>query len=92
VPLLGKVLNKEYKLYWDLISKCNANVNIFLDGDAFSTVKELYSFLNHGRLYGKVRWIPVDGDEDPSSLYEKGGYKEIAKHLSDARQIDEVYL
>lgn len=92
VPLLGKALNKEYKLYWDLISKCNGNVNIFLDGDAFSTVKELYSFLNHGRLYGKVRWIPVDGDEDPSSLYEKGGYKEIAKHLSDARQIDEVYL
>jgi hypothetical protein len=92
VPLLGKALNKEYKLYWDLISKCNANVNIFLDGDAFSTVKELYSFLNHGRLYGKVRYIPVEGDEDPSSLYQKGGYKEIARHLSNAQQIDEVYL
>ena len=92
VPLLGKALNKEYKLYWDLISKCNGNVNIFLDGDAFSTVKELYSFLNHGRLYGKVRYIPVEGDEDPSSLYQKGGYKEIARHLSNAQQIDEVYL
>lgn len=92
VPLLGKALNKDYKLYWDLISKCNANVNIFLDGDAFSTVKELYSFLNHGRLYGKVRYIPVEGDEDPSSLYQKGGYKEIARHLSNAQQIDEVYL
>ena len=94
VPLLGKALNKEYKLYWDLISdKFNGSaVNIFLDGDAFNTVKEIYKFLNHGRLYGKVRYIPVEGDEDPSSLYESGGYKEIAKHLANARQIDEVYL
>ena len=92
IPLLGKSLNKEYKLYWDLITKANANVNIFLDADAFSTVKEVYKFLNHGNLYGKVRYIPVEGDEDPSSLYEKGGYKEIARHLADAQQIDEVYL
>ena len=92
IPLLGKSLNKEYKLYWDLITKANANVNIFLDGDAFSTVKEIYKFLNHGNLYGKVRYIPVEGDEDPSSLYQKGGYKEIARHLSNAQQIDEVYL
>lgn len=92
IPLLGKALNKEYKLYWDLITKANANVNIFLDADAFSTVKEIYKFLNHGNLYGKVRYIPVEGDEDPSSLYEKGGYKEIARHLANAQQIDEVYL
>ena len=92
IPLLGKALNKEYKLYWELITKANANVNIFLDADAFSTVKEVYKFLNHGNLYGKVRYIPVEGDEDPSSLYEKGGYKEIARHLANAQQIDEVYL
>lgn len=92
IPLLGKSLNKEYKLYWELITKANANVNIFLDADAFSTVKEVYKFLNHGNLYGKVRYIPVEGDEDPSSLYEKGGYKEIARHLANAQQIDEVYL
>lgn len=92
VPLLGKALNKEYKLYWDLITKANANVNIMLDADAFHTVKEIYKFLNHGRLYGKVRYIPIEGDEDPSSLYQKGGYKEIARHLSNAQQIDEVYL
>jgi DNA primase len=93
IPLLGKSLNKEYKLYWNLITKFNGNsLNIFLDADAFSTVKEIYKFLNHGNLYGKVRYIPVEGDEDPSSLYQKGGYKEIARHLSNAQQIDEVYL
>jgi DNA primase len=94
VPLLGKALNKEYKLYWDLISdKFNGSaVNIFLDGDAFNTVKEIYKFLNHGRLYGKVRYIPVEVDEDPSSLYQSGGYKKIVEHLRNAQQIDEVYL
>ena len=92
VPLLGKALNKEYKLYWDLITKANANVNIMLDADAFSTVKELYKFLNHGRLYGKIRYIPMEGDEDPSSLYQSGGYKKIVEHLRNAQQIDEVYL
>jgi len=92
VPLLGKALNKEYKLYWDLITKANANVNIMLDNDAYQTAKQLYGFLNHGRLYGKLRFIPIEDGEDPSSLYQKGGYKEIARHLANAQQFDEVYL
>jgi hypothetical protein len=92
IPLLGKALDKDYKLYWDLITKANARINIFLDADAFSTVKELYKTLNHGKLYGRVRYIPVEGDEDPSSLYEKGGYKKIVEHLRNAQQIEEVYL
>ena len=92
IPLLGKALNQGYKLYWDLISKCNANVNIFLDADAKSTALELYKLLNHGRLYNKIRYIPVEYDEDPSSLYQSGGYKEIARHLRNAQQIKEVYL
>jgi hypothetical protein len=92
IPLLGKALGTDYKLYWELITKANAKVNIFLDADAYQTVKEVYKLLNHGRLYDKVRYIPVEGDEDPSSLFEKGGYKEIARHLANAQQIDEVYL
>ena len=92
VPLLGKALNNGYKLYWDLITKANANVNIMLDADAKDTALEIYKLLNHGRLYDKVRIIPVEDDEDPSTLYQKGGYKEIARHLANAQQIDEVYL
>lgn len=92
VPLLGKALNNGYKLYWELISRANANVNIFLDADAKNTALDIYRLLNHGRLYDKIRYIPVEGDEDPSSLYQKGGYKEIARHLANAQQIDEVYL
>ena len=92
IPLLGKALDRDYKLYWELVTRANAHVNIFLDADAFQTVKEVYKLLNHGRLYDKIRYIPVGGDEDPSSLFEKGGYKAIVEHLRNARQIDEVYL
>lgn len=92
IPLLGKALDKDYRLYWEIINKCNANCNIFLDGDAHETVKQIYKFLNHGNLYGKVRYIPVEGDEDPSSLFQKGGYKEIARHLANAEIIQEYKL
>ena len=94
VPLLGKALNNGYKLYWELISRANANVNIFLDADAKDTALEIYRLLNHGRLYNKVRIIETNEDfgKDPSDIYQKGGYKEIARHLANAQQIDEVYL
>ena len=92
IPLLGKALNKDYKLYWELISRANGNVNIMLDGDAYGTVKEIYKLLNHGRLYDRVRYIPMGENDDPSSLYQEGGYKKIAEHLANAQQIKEVYL
>jgi DNA primase len=92
IPLLGKALDTDYKLYWELITRANAHINIFLDADAFQTVKQVYKLLNHGRLYDRIRYIPVGGDEDPSSLFEKGGYKAIVEHLRNARQIDEVFL
>ena len=92
IPLLGKALNQGYKLYWELLSKANANINIFLDSDAKSTAIEIYKLLNHGRLYDRVRYVPVEGDDDPSSLYQKGGYKKITEHLKNAQQINELYL
>ena len=92
VPLLGKALNKEYKLYWDLITKANANVNIFLDNDIKDNGKEIYSLLNHGRLYNKIRYIYSDLGKDPSEIYQEYGYKGIIKCLRNAKQIEEVYL
>ena len=92
IPLLGKALSKDYKLYWQLMTKCNANVNVMLDSDAYNSVKEIYKLLNHGKLYDKIRYIPIEEGEDPSSLYQKGGYKNIAEHLANAQQIKEVYL
>jgi DNA primase len=92
IPLLGKALNKDYKLYWELINRANGNINVWLDGDAYESVKQIYSLLNHGNLYNKIRYIPTNENDDPSSLYQKGGYKEIARHLTNAQQIKEIYL
>lgn len=92
IPLLGKALNQDFKLYWDIISKANANINIFLDADAYDTVKETYKLLNHGRLYNKIRYVPVYGDEDPSSLYQKYGRRGIINTLACSKQIDETML
>lgn len=92
IPLLGKALNYEFKLYKKLFEKCNANVNIFLDGDAFETLKKIYSTINHGRLYNKIRYIPINKELDPSTLYEIGGGRAVLEHLANAQKINEVYL
>ncbi len=92
VPLLGKVIDKKFKLYWDINAKANANINIFIDGDTFQTALETYKELNHGRLYNKIRYIPVDEKYDPSLLFQLGGKKIILKHLANAIKIKEVYL
>lgn len=92
IPLLGKALNKNYKLYWDLITKANARINILLDSDIADNGKEIYSLLNHGRLYGKIRHIVPYLGKDPSEIYEKYGYKGIAKTLESAYEIPEYKL
>jgi len=96
IPLLGKSLNKEFKLYWEIINnlKKNSNVclNVFLDGDAFESVKTIYKELNHGDLYNRIRYIPVSKDLDPSKIYELYGYKGIIECLRSASKINELYL
>lgn len=92
IPLLGKALNKDYKLFWELLTKANANINIFLDGDAYDTVIETYKALNHGRLYNKIRYVPIKKENDPSLLFQLGGNRAILEHLKNAQQIKEVYL
>ena len=92
IPLLGKALDKDYKLYWELLTKANANINIFLDGDAYDTVIETYKALNHGRLYNKIRYVPIKKEDDPSLLFQLGGNRAILEHLKNTQQIKEVYL
>jgi len=92
VPMLGKALSQDYKLYWELVTRANANVQIFLDGDARETAKETYKLLNHGRLYGKIRYVPVANDLDPSLIYQLYGKKGIIKHLANSIKINEVFL
>ena len=92
VPLLGKVLNKEFKLYWDIIQNANAKINIWLDNDAFDAIKEIYKELNHGDLYNRIRFISTDLGKDPSEIYQQYGYRGIVECLKSAKQIEEIYL
>lgn len=92
IPLLGKVLDSGFKLYWDLLTKANANINIFLDGDNIEGSKHLYATLNHDRLYNRIRFIPVREENDPSLIFQLGGHNAIIEHLKNAQKIKEVYL
>lgn len=92
IPLLGKTISREYKLYWQIMNRANACVNVFLDADAYDSALSVYKQLNHDRLYGKIRYIPVSDDLDPSKIYELYGYKGIIKHLEGAVKINEAYL
>lgn len=89
IPLLGKALNENFDLYWEIIKHAKGNINIFLDGDAFETVQKLYSTLNHGRLYNKIRYIPTQGIYDPSLIYQLGGEKAIIQYLRAATKLRE---
>ncbi len=92
IPLLGKSLTKDYKLYWELISRANACVNIWLDNDIIDNGKDIYALLNHGRLYNKVRFINTELGKDPSEIYQKYGYKGIANCLMNSEMLQEYEL
>lgn len=92
IPLLGKAINESFDLYWKLIELSKGNINIFLDGDAFSTVKSIYHTLNHGKLLDRIRYIPVQKDFDPSLIYQMGGKKSIINYLKAAKQLEEYKI
>lgn len=92
IPLLGKSLTKEYKLYWELISRANACINIWLDNDIIDNGKDIYALLNHGRLYNKVRFINTELGKDPSEIYQEYGYKGIANCLMNSEMLQEYEL
>lgn len=87
IPLLGKILRPDFQLFQTIFEKCNANINIFLDGDAFENVKVLYKTLNIGKLYNRIRYIPTSIELDPSKIHELYGKKGIIDHLRNARQL-----
>ena len=89
IPLLGKSLKETDKLFYTIREKANANINIFLDADCPNDMKKIYNILNHGKLYGKIRYIPLPKDMDPSLVYEKYGKKGIIKCLSNAIMFNE---
>ena len=92
IPLLGKVLKTNFKIYEQIAQYANANINLFLDADAYDDVKAIYRLLNHNNLYGRIRYIPVEEGMDPSKIYELYGNKGIIDHLRNSQTIEDIYL
>lgn len=88
IPLLGKVLKDDFKLFKTIINKCNANINIFLDNDAEYDAQKLYEKLNSvDKLKGKIRIISVKDGFDPSLIFEKYGKRGIINCLKNAHKL-----
>lgn len=92
IPLLGKSLTPEYKIYKEILKKANANINIFLDADAYTSVIKIYKLLDQGRLKDKIRYIPVNENLDPSEIYKISGNRGILEYLSHSKKISEFDL
>lgn len=92
IPMLGKVLKPNYLLYQTILKKARANINIFLDDDAYENAKLTYKLLNQGSLRGRVYIVnPPDG-WDAALIFQHYGYKGIARCLRGRFQIPDYKL
>lgn len=99
IPLLSKVLKRDYAVYAALYLRCRANVNVILDADARDDAVAVYKLLNTGRLLGRVRLVPIEDKSevkyDPAKILEQFGPKGIRALLKRARPLtwqEEVVL
>ena len=81
IPLLGKDIPD--KLVKTLMDKCTGHVVVLLDGEekVWDTAKRIYSKINMGKLYGKVRIIKLRDDMDIGEVNEKFGRKGVVEAL-----------
>jgi len=85
IPLLGKYMSEI--LLDKLYEQANANIIIFLDGDAVQDGERLYHQLNFGKLKNRIRICIVPDKYDPSKIFEKWGNRGIIKALKNSKKI-----
>ena len=91
IPMLGKQLNDEYKLYHNLFKRANANILLWCDNDAIETARSIYRSLNQGRLKDRIKMIEPIGEKDPSEIYQKYGNKGIIRYINSAKKIKTLW-
>jgi len=81
IPLLGKDIPD--KLVKTLMDKCTGHIVVLLDGEekVWDTAKRIYSKINMGKLYGKVRIIKLHDNMDIGEVNEKFGRKGVVEAL-----------
>lgn len=93
IPLMGKQLYKDSRLYEVLMQRANANIFICLDNDTdISETKRIYRLLNKGRLRGKIFYIRMDEYKDFGEVFEKRGKEGLINTLCQAKQFSDFEL
>ena len=93
IPLMGKQLYKDSRLYDTLYKKANANIIICLDSDTkISETKRIYRLLNKGRLKGKIRYIRMEDFKDFGEIFEKEGKQGLINILAQNKSFTEFEL
>lgn len=97
IAMMGKFLNKDMYLYQKLFERANANIVICLDGDTkIEDIKKIYQTLNHGRLYGKIKYIRFGTDTIPykdfGELYESEGKNGIIRMMKEQKSFKDFEL
>lgn len=93
IPLMGKQLYKDSRLYETIMKKSNGNIIICLDNDTeISETKRIYKMLNKGRLKGKIKYLRMDKYKDFGEIFESEGKQGLINALSQAKQFSEFEL
>lgn len=93
IPLMGKQLHKDSRLYETILKKANGNIFICLDSDTDITeTKRIYHMLNKGRLKGKLRYIRMDKYKDFGETFESEGKQGIINLMLKSKQFTEFEL
>lgn len=93
IPLMGKQLYQDSRLYDVLMKRANANVIICLDNDThISETKRIYRLLNKGRLKGKIRYIRVEEYKDFGEIYETEGKQGLINTIAQSKQFNDFEL
>jgi hypothetical protein len=85
--MLGKDLHP--KLFDSLMKKANSWVVVLLDDDAWDRAKQIYSQLNVGRLYNKVKIIKMKDGYDISQVNEEFGREGVVDVLKSSFKLKE---
>lgn len=93
IPLMGKQLYNDSRLYDMLTQYSNGNIIICLDSDTeIAETKRIYRLLNKGRLRGRIRYIRMNEHKDFGEIFEKEGKQGLINVLAHAKQFTEFEL
>jgi len=93
IPLMGKQLHKDSKLYETIMKKSNGNVIICLDSDTdISETKRIYKMLNKNRLRGRIRYLRIANYKDFGEIFESEGKQGLINVIAQSKQFSEFEM